>query len=505
MFPFFCDVLLVVILEKFMASYVLCCWRLVLLLGFAFVAAGYVLVLPSSSTFNQDVAEWNGANYSSAAGMPLRIYFVYSTGDALRAVEDVLQCSNLSLVVRSGRHQYTGFGVVGPLRSLSFAVIDVSNITGMLVVPGSGNTLSVGAGERQYMVYQFAWANGLLLPGGTCPTVGISGFVLGGGYGFFGRKYSVAADALVEAEVVSIDKSGHAFAANATEGSQLLWGLRGGGNNAFGIVTRLVLRLPSAPQLYSRVRIEFSMSYCVTRVAALYDSVAPYASPDLYVQLVVYTNACAIVAAAEGDAHALNDSLNLSQWLSIPTAATTGVNTTGYDTFVTTLAGCDTALQCVTRCASAFPDPRHPDFFGAFSIYVEKPLGSAGMQLLFNGMAEKPPALGFVFTEFDPYGPTGAVNQKGSNFTAFPHRTALYHIQFLAYWASANMTAIANSWLAAVFASLAPYGSGSYRNYPSSWLPSASYRFYKDNLQRLSSLRKKVDPLNRFHCQLLGS
>lgn len=49
------------------------------------------------------------------------------------------------------------------------------------------------------------------IEGGTCPTVGVGGFVLGGGYGFFSRKYGLAIDNLLEIEIVVPTGTGVSF------------------------------------------------------------------------------------------------------------------------------------------------------------------------------------------------------------------------------------------------------------------------------------------------------
>lgn len=44
---------------------------------------------------------------------------------------------------------------------------------------------------------------GLLVNGGRCPSVGVSGFILGGGIGPFSRSYGMAVDNLLEVTIVT--------------------------------------------------------------------------------------------------------------------------------------------------------------------------------------------------------------------------------------------------------------------------------------------------------------
>ena len=53
---------------------------------------------------------------------------------------------------------------------------------------------TVGAGAQLVDVYNQLGASGVLLPGGSCPTVGIAGLALGGGIGVFGRAYGLTCD-----------------------------------------------------------------------------------------------------------------------------------------------------------------------------------------------------------------------------------------------------------------------------------------------------------------------
>jgi hypothetical protein len=75
---------------------------------------------------------------------------------------------------------------------------------------------------------------------GSSPDVGIAGYSLGGGIGWYARRLGLASNSLTAVELVTAD--GEHVRADATQNAPLFWALRGGGGN-FGVVTALEFRL----------------------------------------------------------------------------------------------------------------------------------------------------------------------------------------------------------------------------------------------------------------------
>ncbi|MFC3133802.1 BBE domain-containing protein, partial [Microbaculum marinum] len=72
------------------------------------------------------------------------------------------------------------------------------------------------------------------------------GFLQGGGYGSFSKRFGSGAGGVLEFEVVTAD--GSVLVANKAQNADLFWALRGGGGGTFGIVTRVALRAHEPPQ-----------------------------------------------------------------------------------------------------------------------------------------------------------------------------------------------------------------------------------------------------------------
>ncbi|MGH3744078.1 MAG: FAD-binding oxidoreductase, partial [Mycobacteriales bacterium] len=136
----------------------------------------------------------------------------------------------LPVTARSGGHSYVGAstnrGIVVDLRPMS-------------AVRAGGATVTVGPGAALVDVYAQLAARGVSVPGGSCPTVGLSGLALGGGQGVVGRRYGLTCDRISAAQVVLAD--GRLVTASADSEPDLLWALKGAGAG-FGIVTSLDLR-----------------------------------------------------------------------------------------------------------------------------------------------------------------------------------------------------------------------------------------------------------------------
>jgi hypothetical protein len=99
-------------------------------------------------------------------------------------------------------------------------------------------------------VVEAAAEHGLAALHGSSPDVGVVGYSLGGGMGWYARSLGLATNSVTAIELVTAD--GELIRADADRHAELFWALRGGGGN-FGIVTALEFRLYPITEAYAGV------------------------------------------------------------------------------------------------------------------------------------------------------------------------------------------------------------------------------------------------------------
>jgi FAD/FMN-containing dehydrogenase len=125
-------------------------------------------------------------------------------------------------------------------------VIDLSRMKKIAIDPDA-RVAKVEAGLTIAEFDRATQTHGLAAPMGVVGSTGIAGLTLGGGFGKLARKYGLACDNLLAAEIVTAD--GRQLRASAEDHPDLFWALRGGGGN-FGVVTSFEFRLhPAGPDV----------------------------------------------------------------------------------------------------------------------------------------------------------------------------------------------------------------------------------------------------------------
>jgi hypothetical protein len=159
-------------------------------------------------------------------------------------VQSVVRIANYlhyPIRVRSGGHDHEG-----ECSGTDTILIDLSKMTGVKVDKKAG-VARIQPGNRFVDLIPKLAKSDVCIPHGTCGTVGIAGFTLGGGWGPWTRIHGMCCDSLVGATIVLGDGEAVELTPEC-EQKDLLWALRGGGGMSYGIVTEFVLNTFILPE-----------------------------------------------------------------------------------------------------------------------------------------------------------------------------------------------------------------------------------------------------------------
>ncbi|KAI0538969.1 hypothetical protein GGR58DRAFT_466133 [Xylaria digitata] len=111
----------------------------------------------------------------------------------------------------------------------------------------TGPAVRVASGVIFEDILSVAKEHKLRILSGTCPTVSLAGgFTAGGGHGILTPQYGLAADNVLEWEVVTA--TGLHLVATPFKNPKLYWALSGGGAGTFGVVVSVTIRVyPDGP------------------------------------------------------------------------------------------------------------------------------------------------------------------------------------------------------------------------------------------------------------------
>ncbi|HVQ59546.1 MAG TPA: FAD-binding protein [Solirubrobacterales bacterium] len=104
------------------------------------------------------------------------------------------------------------------------------------------------AGDTWHDLVPQASELGLAALHGSAPGVGIVGYTIGGGVGWYSRRHGIACNRVTAFDLV--DAGGEARRVDAASDADLFWALRGGGGS-FAVVTGVEFELLEIPQVYA--------------------------------------------------------------------------------------------------------------------------------------------------------------------------------------------------------------------------------------------------------------
>jgi hypothetical protein len=450
------------------------------------------LVLPSSPSYANDRLLYN----SKFANLhPSAIVYCETSQDVARCIDFVTR-HGIEVAARSGGHSYGGYS------SSPGLVIDVSRLNSITVNTRS-NVTTIGAGALLIDIYNALGNAGRLLPGGSCPTVGIAGLALGGGVGVFARKFGLTCDNLQTVHMISA--SGEALRLDESTHSDLLWASRGGGGGNFGVATRFEFTVHPMPQITL-----FSLEYPWNAATSVLDAWQQWISraPDeLWSNCLLLSQGnvgylTQISGVYCGSPSAL-ESLLAPLRTDIGTSATSiFVGSNDYLEAMKIEAGCSNLSVAACHLSSENPSGQlNREAYSAKSSFLDAPTSASRTQDLVDAVAtlkDYAPTLGGGLA-FDSYG--GVINRIKSDQTAFVHRNKLAGIQATYSWSSDSSfsdIAAGERWLTWLGSNVFDQASGAYQNYIDPTLSDWKSAYYGANIERLVRIKKKYDPHNIF-------
>ena len=194
------------------------------------------MFVPGDDGYDLARQTWNATTFDQRPAMVVMPSIAADVVSAVGFARD----HHLPIAVQGGGHGH-------PRPADDALLVNFGDMTSVDVTPDAPSSESserssaagmarAEAGAKWRDVIAAAHPHGLAPLNGTAGTVGVSGYLLGGGIGWLVRQYGAAAGSLRSAALVIAD--GRLLQVSAQSHADLFWGLRGGGGN-FGIVTSL--------------------------------------------------------------------------------------------------------------------------------------------------------------------------------------------------------------------------------------------------------------------------
>ena len=426
--------------------------------------------------FGGPIIEPGGVDYESArrtilaAGSPAYVLRPESIGDVQAAVRFAAN-TELALSVRGGGHSFAGFGT-----NDGGVVIDLSKFQSVEVIDTDRHLVRIGGGATWGQVVAAMAPHGLAVSSGDTRSVGVGGLTLTGGIGWKVRKYGLALDNLVGAEIVTA--GGDVVRASAEESPDLFWAIRGGGGN-FGIVTAFDFAAhPTTDVFHGRI------AFPATEAGTVLQEWADYlrTAPEELTAVANFANPFSggpeapveIEVAFDGDdpklaAQALDPILRLG------TVIEDDVALKPYADVLVDGMVPPPGIEIVTR-----------------SGFVDKESVSDVLQILVEaGTSEGSPIIAVRSVG-------GAVSRVADDATAYAHRQAELMFATSTVGPKPAIEA-ARPALDAIWARLAPHVNGAYANFLASATPDDVSAIYPaETYQRLATVKRQYDPDNLF-------
>lgn len=403
--------------------------------------------------------------------------------DNVISVTKCAYSAGLNIAARSGGHDYEGYSLGHGNQAI---VVDVSQMSSVQV-DANAQTATVQGGVRLGKLYYSIHEvyHTLAFPGGSCPSVGVVGLLLGGGFGLLGRKFGLASDSLLEITIV--DVKGSVIVSSATQNTDLFWASQGGGGGNFGVVTSMKLKLARVPDTVTSVQHVWTFNDNVISVISAWQdwlATAPAeVTATIYINSQWSVSLSAVYLGSQQEAASAFASL-LSK---VPKPdVSSNMYTEQYIYSVLRFGQMSTSSP---SDLANFASQQSPNSFKAKSDYITTKLSLDALAIVKLHLAT---AGTEGYLVIDGY---GAQASAANSASAFAHRDVLFCIQYQATTNSiAPITPALFSWINNFYAAMRPFVSGrSYVNYIDDDVSNFS-AYFGNNYAKLMDVKRKYDP-----------
>ncbi|CAN0907698.1 Berberine bridge enzyme-like 8 [Linum grandiflorum] len=379
--------------------------------------------------------------------------------------------------IRSGGHDYEGTSYSSSSDRSPFFILDMCNLRNIDVdIRSETAWVECGAtlGEFFHAIAEKSPTHAF--PAGVCPTVGVGGHFVGGGYGNLMRKYGLSIDNIVDARM----------------GEDLFWAIRGGGAS-FGVVLSYKVNLVRVPEVVTVFRVRRTLEENATEIVYTWQKAKTVRGTFIGMFLGRSERLLSIMRETFPELGLTTSDCVETSW----------INTVAF--------WADKPAVTKTR-AEIKGLPNNLLHLKRKSDYVERPIPKDGLEKIWRKMME----VGVVKMGFNPYG--GRMSEISPEATPFPHRAGnLWKIQYQTNWTEGGkeaerrhlelsremygfMTPYVSSCPRGAFFNYKDLDLGVINNNGGGYEEGKRYglSYFKGNFDKLVRIKSEVDPGNLF-------
>lgn len=431
------------------------------------------IITKESFEYEESRLAWNRA----IEKYPLVIIYCNNEEDVINAI---LWAKNndIEIRVRSGAHSYEGYSTGNDV-----AIIDISKMNEIYIDENNGFA-RIGGGVRNREIYEDLGSRNYAFPGGGCPTVGVAGLVLGGGWGYSSRFLGLACDSLIEVEMINYE--GKKLILNEQSNSDLFWACKGSGGCNFGIITSMTIKLKEKIKMGTLIHINYPNICNKDNIKVIEVLQELYKNLDRRMNLktAIYNSAergrgVKLTGLFYGNSIEAREILNPLE-------------------NITSLIETKIEDMSILECNRWIQDS-HPDYekYKSTGRFVYRDYNHDEIKQLIEIIDA--PAEGSVYTAISFYGAGGAIADVDKLDTAYYYRDAKFIMGIQSVWEENKYADINRKWVKSNFRSIEILTEGSFVNFPLDELDNYEKEYYGQNIKRLKEIKKQYDPYNVFN------